>query len=514
MRKKYILNIKNLTKKFPGVLAVNKANLDIEAGKIHAIVGGNGAGKSTLMKVLAGVYPYNTYEGEFFLDNILCRFSSVIEAEKNGIAMVPQELNMVNDMTVADNLFLNKLPNKTGIVDTYALYDAAQGIIDEFGLDVSPTTMVGEIGIAQKQLIVIARAMYNKIKVLILDEPTATLSDTETQLLFEKVEKLKKSGITCIYISHRLEDVRKLADVVTVIRDGNIIETSLIEEISDRRIVSLMVGKDVSDFYPSKNHAIGDVVLSVKSINVYDPELPDKRIVKDVSFDLRKGELLALYGLVGSGRSEMALGIIGAWRGQVESEIIFNEKRISLNSPAEAVKAGIGFLPEDRPRQGIIDRLSVGTNISASSLEGMAKGGYVDAKVEKEEQQNIFDSLFIKANNIDTLINTLSGGNQQKSILGRLIAADSQILVLDEATQGVDVESKTQIYNILNELCDKGKSIIFISSDLSEVLGISDRILVLHQGRLINNICTEDATREEVIWNATVGQTEGGKSNE
>lgn len=505
-----VLEIRGLTKRFPSVLAVDRATLSIEPGKVHAIVGGNGAGKSTLMKMLSGVYPYGSYEGEFFVDGRPCRFRSIMDAEANGISMVPQDLNMVNEMTVADNLFINRQPGRAGLVNQAVMMRRAQEIIDDFGLHINPNSLVKEIGIAQKQLIVIARAMHNQVKALILDEPTATLSSEESELLFAKVRELRGKGIACIYISHRLEEVQSLSDTITVMRDGRIIETDAVERMDERRIVSLMVGRDVDDFYPPRTNKPGDVVFRAKGVTVYNQKFPDKKVVDNVAFDLRSGEILAVYGLVGSGRTEMAMGMIGAWKGNVECEVEVKGKAVVSRNPAQALKNGISLLPEDRKREGAIARQSVGSNISASSLPRFSKFGVINSLLEKQNNQRMIRSMSIKTPSMDALIETLSGGNQQKVILSRLISADSPVLILDEATQGVDVEAKTQIYNILNNLTAQGKAILFISSDIAEVMGIADRIMVIRHGRVVKILDNQALDKEQVLWYATVGD-EGGK---
>ena len=444
------------------------------------------------------------------MDGRPCRFRSIMDAEANGISMVPQDLNMVNEMTVADNLFINRQPGRAGLVNQAVMMRRAQEIIDDFGLHINPNSLVKEIGIAQKQLIVIARAMHNQVKALILDEPTATLSSEESELLFAKVRELRGKGIACIYISHRLEEVQSLSDTITVMRDGRIIETDAVEHMDERRIVSLMVGRDVDDFYPPRTNKPGDVVFRAKGVTVYNQKFPDKKVVDNVAFDLRSGEILAVYGLVGSGRTEMAMGMIGAWKGNVECEVEVKGKAVVSRNPAQALKNGISLLPEDRKREGAISKQSVGSNISASSLPHFSKFGVINSLLEKQNNQRMIRSMSIKTPSMDALIETLSGGNQQKVILSRLISADSPVLILDEATQGVDVEAKTQIYNILNNLTAQGKAILFISSDIAEVMGIADRIMVIRHGRVVKILDNQALDKEQVLWYATVGD-EGGK---
>lgn len=509
MRKKVILSVEGLTKRFPGVLAVNNVSLDIRAGEVHSIVGGNGAGKSTLMKMLAGVYPYGTFEGNIKLNGEVCKFNSVLDAQSKGIIMIPQELNMANELSVAENLFIGKYPVKYGMVDYNKMYQEAEKILADFDLDINPKTKVGDIGIAQKQLIVIARAMHNyDAKILLLDEPTATLSDKESKILFEKVEQFKQKNIACIYISHKLEEVRMISDVITVMRDGKIVGTSAAEDMSERKIISLMLGRETADIYPEHDRTPGEVVLSVKNITIENPKVENQKIVDNVSFDLRKGEILSMYGLVGAGRTETALALLGAYNGAVVCEAELYGKPIEVLSPADAVGLKIGYLPEDRKRHGVIDIASVGRNISISILENLSTNGVIDAEAENEIIEDIIEQLEIKTPSADTVIRNLSGGNAQKCVLGRWIAADSEILILDEATQGIDVGAKAQIYAILDKLAKWGKSILFISSDLSEVMAISDRILTMKDGKVINITDGKKAKRSQILWEATIGKME------
>ena len=503
-----ILKIHSLTKEFPGVKAVSEADLELFGGEVHSIVGGNGAGKSTLMKMLAGVYPHHTFTGTIELGGENCEFKTILDAQNKGIVMIPQDLNMLEELSVAENLFMNKYPVHGGFIDYHKMYGESQKIIDDFGLGLEPQTKVKEIGIAQKQLLVIARAMYNDVKVLLLDEPTATLSDKECKILFGKIKELRNRGIACIYISHRLEEVKEISDIITVMRDGHIVGTAENVDMDEKRIVSLMVGRKVDEVYPAHHRTPGEVVLSVKNVTIMDQKVPDKKIVDHVSFDLRKGEILSLYGLVGAGRSETALAIIGGFNGEVTCEQEIKGKTVYITSPGKANRYKIGYLPEDRKKQGVVDIASVGRNITMSSLEHLAHYGFLDKDRERDVIRDVIDRLSIKTPSSETLIRNMSGGNAQKCVLGRWIAAESEILILDEATQGIDVEAKTQIYHIMDELARKGKSILFISSDLSEVMGISDRILTMRHGRVVNITDGKKADKDQILWEATVGNKE------
>lgn len=506
MSQQVLLEFENLTKRFPGLTAVKNANLQIKAGEVHSIVGGNGAGKSTLMKMLSGVYPVDTYEGTIRLLGKECNFRSIVDAQNAGIAMIPQDINMANELSVAENLFMSNYPLKHGLVDYDKMYEDTVEVLKGFDIDINPRIRVKEIGVAQKQLITIARAMLNDVMVLLLDEPTSTLSDKECKVLFEKVRMLKEKGIACVFISHRLEEIKQISDVITVMRDGEIVGTESNENMTEKRIVELMVGRPTDEVYPQHNRTPGEVILEVEHVTIKDPKNPSMKIVDDVSFDLRRGEILSMYGLVGAGRSETVLAMIGAFAGPVECEMKLNGKSIKILSPGDAVSQKIGYLPEDRKRQGVIDIHSVGKNISLPSLPRFLKFGMIQKKQEDESVQSVIDKLAIKTPSAETLVRNLSGGNAQKCVLGRWIAADSDVLILDEATQGIDVGTKTQIYYLLDELAKQGKAILFISSDLSEVMGISDRILTMKGGKVIAVTDGKTADRTQILWEATVGK--------
>lgn len=511
-----ILEMNNISIQFPGVLAVDNATFHVKKGEVRAIVGENGAGKSTLMKILSGVHKAGSYSGEIRLDGKPVKLSGVADAEKIGITMVPQELNLIDELTVAENLLLNQMPGRGGIVNFQQLYQEAQALLDEVGLDVSPTVKVKELGVAQKQMIVIGRALGNKVKVLILDEPTSTLSDKESEILFEKIRQLKQNGITCLYISHRLEEVLELSDSITVMRDGKIIATEPVEAMNEQKIVSYMIGRDLEHFFPESTRRPGEVVLSVRNFCVYDTKLPDRKLVDNASLELRAGEILGVYGLVGAGRTELALGLLGAWPAPTSGEVKIDGKPVRIANPSAAIKAGIGYLPEDRKRKGIIELMSVSSNISVSSIDKLCRLGVIDQAAEMEKNSQYVNDLTIRTASLKTAIKSLSGGNQQKCILARLIAADTKIMLLDEPTQGVDIGAKSEVYALLDELAKAGKAILLISSDLPEVLGVSDRVLVMRQGRIVANLLPGETNRHQVLEYATLGHSamEGEKKND
>ncbi|MBS4206648.1 sugar ABC transporter ATP-binding protein [Bacillus sp. FJAT-50079] len=478
----------------------------MKAGEVRSLVGENGAGKSTLMKALSGVHPSGNYDGEIRLEGKTMGFQGVADAEKNGIIMVPQELNLVDDLSIAENLFMNQLPENKGFIDYFNLYSEAERIMKEVGLHVSPITKVKELGVAQKQMVVIGRALWNKVKVLILDEPTSTLSNLESEILFAKIKEFQQRGIAVIYISHRLEEVLAISDSITVMRDGRIIDTKDVEEMNEQKIVSLMIGRDLDQFFPPIVRKSGKEILNVQNFTVYDPKLPGRKLVDDVSFALKEGEILGLFGLVGAGRTELAMGLIGAWDAAAEGKVFMEENLVKIESPWDAIQSGIGYLPEDRKSLAIIPELSVSKNISVSTLEKLGNYGMIDSKIELIKNHKFVEDLNIKTASLDTTIKSLSGGNQQKCILARLIAVNSKVMILDEPTQGVDVGAKSEIYNILDQLAKEGKAILMISSDLPEVLGVSDRVMIMRQGKLVSTLIPEETDRQVALEYATLGK--------
>ncbi|WP_349305417.1 sugar ABC transporter ATP-binding protein [Bacillus sp. FJAT-50079] len=501
-----VLEMDSISIRFPGVLAVDNANLSVKAGEVRSLVGENGAGKSTLMKALSGVHPSGNYDGEIRLEGKTMGFQGVADAEKNGIIMVPQELNLVDDLSIAENLFMNQLPENKGFIDYFNLYSEAERIMKEVGLHVSPITKVKELGVAQKQMVVIGRALWNKVKVLILDEPTSTLSNLESEILFAKIKEFQQRGIAVIYISHRLEEVLAISDSITVMRDGRIIDTKDVEEMNEQKIVSLMIGRDLDQFFPPIVRKSGKEILNVQNFTVYDPKLPGRKLVDDVSFALKEGEILGLFGLVGAGRTELAMGLIGAWDAAAEGKVFMEENLVKIESPWDAIQSGIGYLPEDRKSLAIIPELSVSKNISVSTLEKLGNYGMIDSKIELIKNHKFVEDLNIKTASLDTTIKSLSGGNQQKCILARLIAVNSKVMILDEPTQGVDVGAKSEIYNILDQLAKEGKAILMISSDLPEVLGVSDRVMIMRQGKLVSTLIPEETDRQVALEYATLGK--------
>jgi D-xylose ABC transporter ATP-binding protein len=502
----YVLEMNNIVKEFPGVRALSNVSFKVKRGEIHALCGENGAGKSTLMKVLSGVYPYGTYEGSIVIDGKEMRFANIKEAEEAGIAIIYQELTLVKQLSVGENIFLGNEPNVNGIINWDQLYFDSKKWLKEVGLNISPETKVANLGVGQQQLIEIAKALAKNAKILVLDEPTAALAEGEVENLMHILSELRKKGVTCIYISHKLEEVFKIADRVTVLRDGVTISTNEVKDLNEDRIISMMVGREMNERFPRVSHTPSDVVLEVKNFTVYDMDIPNKKIVDNVSFKARRGEILGVSGLVGAGRSELMMAIFGAYPGRYEGEVYIEGKKVNINNPVDAIKAGIGLLSEDRKRYGLVLLMDVLKNITLSSLDKVSNGGVLNSNEEIKYSNKYVKEIKIKTPSLETCVNNLSGGNQQKVVIAKWLMTNPKVLILDEPTRGIDVGAKFEIYNIMNELIEKGVVIIMVSSELPEILGMSDRILVMHEGKINGEYIWSEATSEKIMYSATGGR--------
>jgi D-xylose transport system ATP-binding protein len=500
---KALLEMKNITKEFPGVKALDNVNLDLFEGEFHSLVGENGAGKSTLMKVLSGVYPYGTYEGEIFVDGEENRFATIREAEEAGIAIIFQELSLVKELTVGENIFLGREPNKFGIINWSEVYQKSSQLLKDLNLDINPQTEVGNLGIGQQQLVEIAKALSQNAKLLVLDEPTAALTESEVELLFDILRSLKKRGVGMIYISHKLDEVFEMSDRITVLRDGQTVATHDRDELDKDKVISLMVGRDVGDIFPKTTHEFGEVALEVKNLTAFDPDHPDKKMVDNVSFSVKKGEVLGISGLMGAGRSELLTAIFGAWKGKSSGEVFVEGQKVAINSPREAIKQGIGFVTEDRKRYGLILDQTIMNNSTLAGLKQISGKFLTHLSKERHATKGVMKSLKVKANSPITVTGTLSGGNQQKVVLGKWLLTNPKILFLDEPTRGIDVGAKQEIYSEINKLAEDGLAIVMVSSELPEVMGLSDRIIVLHEGHLTGEFTKAEATPEKVMAAAT-----------
>ena len=500
-----LLEMRNIVKEFPGVRALDSVSFTLEAGEFHALVGENGAGKSTLMKVLSGVFPEGTYEGEILVGDEPRHFRNVRDSEAAGIAIIYQELSLVKELTVGENIFLGREPSRFGVIDRAKLYHRAATLLKELHLDIDPRVPVGGLGIGRQQLVEIAKALSQDAKILVLDEPTAALTESEVETLFEILAKLKARGVGLIYISHKLEEVFRMSDRVTVLRDGRTVGTHVAEELTRDRVIGEMVGREVGDIFPSSKHEFGSAALEVGGLTVYSADRPDKKIVDDVSFSVRKGEVLGIAGLMGSGRTELMTAIFGAWKGKNSRMIRVDGKQIDITSPSDAIRSGVAFVTEDRKRYGLILEQTIADNMTLAGLKPISGRFLTDRSREMAAVRAPMRSLNIKARSPLTVTGNLSGGNQQKVVLGKWLLTKPKVLFLDEPTRGIDVGAKQEIYAEINKLAKDGMAIVLVSSELPEVLGLSDRIIVLHRGRIAAEFTREAATAEKVMAAATGG---------
>lgn len=504
----YILEMYNITKEFPGVRALDNVSFKVKRGEIHALCGENGAGKSTLMKILSGVYPYGTYSGEIFYNGEKLVLHSIRDAENKGIAIIHQELALIKELSVKENIFIGNEPNKNGIVDFDQMYVNAKKILQQFNLDIDPNTLVKNLGVGQQQLVEIAKALSKNANLLILDEPTSSLTEADVEILLRILKQLKENGVTCIYISHKLDEVMEIADTVTVIRDGKTIGTDSVENLTKEKIISMMVGRELSQLYPREEHFIGEVIFEVKNFNVYDTKVPNRKIVKNVSFELRKGEILGIAGLIGAGRTELVSSIFGSYPGKWTGDVYLEGKKIVIRNPSDALRYGIAMVPEDRKREGLISLMSVKENITISNIESYKRNmiGVINESEELLDVNSYIKKLSIKVPRLSLPVKNLSGGNQQKVVLAKNLLRKPKILILDEPTRGIDVGAKYEIYKLMFSLVKEGISIIMISSELPEILGITDRIIVMHEGEKKGEFVNKNVTQEMIMQCAIGGR--------
>ena len=472
----YILEVENISKSFPGVKALDQVSIKIKKGEVHALVGENGAGKSTLMKILNGNYTKDT--GTIKIDGNEVEIHNPNDAKANGISIIFQELNLVPLLSIAENIYIGRLPKKGKIIDWKKLYSDTSEALKRVGYEIDPRTLVGELSVAQKQMVEIARALsYSSTRILLMDEPTATLTTRETKILFDVVRNLKEQGISVIFISHKLEELFEICDTLTVIRDGQVIETMPIDGLTKDDVTTKMIGREITNIYPSRNtNPSKEVVLKVEG-------LTHKNVYRDITFELHKGEVLGMAGLVGAGRTEIARGIFGI-DFRDSGDIYVKGEKIRVNSPDDAIKHGICYLSEDRKTEGLMGNMSVMLNISSVNLKSMLDHGLINRKKEASIAEELVDSLKIKTPNLEQKVFNLSGGNMQKVVLAKWLNTNVDIFIFDEPTRGIDVGAKYEIYQLINRLVEQGKSVIMISSELPEVMGMSDRLLIIRQGRI------------------------------
>ncbi|HZE64667.1 MAG TPA: ATP-binding cassette domain-containing protein [Pyrinomonadaceae bacterium] len=497
------LEMRNITKTFPGVRALDGVTFDLHKGEIHALVGENGAGKSTLMKILGGVYAHPQYGGEILIEGAKQEFAGVREAEKAGIAVIFQELSLVKEMSVGENIFLGREPRKFGVIRWEELYRRARALLDDLHLPLDPHTTIRSLGIGQQQLVEIAKALSHEARILILDEPTAALTDSEAETLFGILNKLRARGVGMIYISHKLNEVFRISDRITVLRDGRTVGTDSVADLTEGQVIARMVGREVGDIFPTVDHEHGDVVFEARNISVADPAVAGKKLVDNVNFSVRAGEVLGVAGLMGAGRSDLLMAIFGAHAGRMSGEIRVDGKAVRISSPADAIKHGLGFVTEDRKRFGLVLDQTILNNMTLAGLRRISGRFFTSVNAESEAGERAMKDLRVKANSVFTIAGTLSGGNQQKVVLAKWLLTNPRVLFLDEPTRGIDVGAKQEIYAQINKLAKTGLAIVLVSSELPEVLGLADRVLVLHEGHMTGEFTRAVATPEKVMACAT-----------
>ncbi len=497
------LEMKNITKTFPGVKALDNVNLVVEEGEIHALVGENGAGKSTLMNVLSGIYPYGTYEGDIEYEGTECKFTTIKDSEEKGIVIIHQELALIPYMTIGENMFLGNERGSKASIDWNETYAMADEYLKTVGLKDSARTLIKDISVGKQQLVEIAKALAKNAKLLILDEPTASLNETDSKALLDLLLKFKEQGMTSIIISHKLNEISYVADKITVIRDGATIETleKGVDDINEQRIIKGMVGRDLTDRFPKRDKKnIGEIKLEVKNWNVYHPLYAEKKVVDDVSINVRKGEVLGISGLMGAGRTELAMSIFGkSYGSNISGTLKVNGEEVDLKNVKEAIDRKIAYVTEDRKGNGLILSNPIRVNTSLANLKGVSKNNIIDQDLEYKVAVEYKDKLTTKCASVENNVGNLSGGNQQKVLLSKWMFADPEILILDEPTRGIDVGAKYEIYCIINSLVAEGKSVIMISSELPEVLGMCDRIYIMNEGKMVGELDREEATQEIIM---------------
>ena len=512
---KTLLEMKNIVKLFPGVRALDNVNLKVEEGGVHALVGENGAGKSTLMNVLSGIYPYGSYEGDILYNGEVCQFKTIKDSEAKGIVIIHQELALVPYLSIGENMFLGNERGSKARIDWDETYHRVDELLRQVGLTESSHTLIKDIGVGKQQLVEIAKALAKNVKLLILDEPTASLNESDSQKLLDLMLEFKKQGMTSIIISHKLNEISYVADKITVIRDGSTIETLTkgVDDFSEARIIKGMVGRDLSDRFPKRTPHIGEIAMEVKDWTVYHPIYEGRKVVDNVNFNVRKGEVVGISGLMGAGRTELAMSIFGrSYGSHITGTLTIGGKEVHLKTVKEAINAKLAYVTEDRKGNGLVLTNPIRVNTTLAKLDKVSSHGVIDRDKEVQVAEDYRSKLRTKCPSVEQNVGNLSGGNQQKVLLAKWMFADPDILILDEPTRGIDVGAKYEIYTIINQLVAEGKSVVMISSELPEVLGMSDRVYVMNEGRMVGEFPIEEATSEAIM--ARILQTSGkGVSN-
>ena len=500
---KILLEMKNIVKTFPGVKALDNVNLQVEEGEIHALVGENGAGKSTLMNVLSGIYPYGSYEGDIIYNGEVCKFNKISDSEEKGIVIIHQELALIPYMSIGENMYLGNERGKSYSINWNETYGEADKYLEIVGLKESSHTLVKDIGVGKQQLVEIAKALAKHAKLLILDEPTASLNEDDSKALLELLLKFKSEGMTSIIISHKLNEIAYVADKITVIRDGSTIETldKKKDDISEDRIIQGMVGRELTDRFPKreKKH-IGGVAMEIRNWNVYHPLYSDRKVVDNVSLNIHKGEVVGICGLMGAGRTELAMSVFGKSYGvNISGQLFLNGTEVKLHSIEDAIKHKIAYVTEDRKGNGLILSNPIKINTTLANMDEVSSHKVIDKDKEFLIADEYREKLKTKCPSVEQNVGNLSGGNQQKVLLAKWMFTEPEVLILDEPTRGIDVGAKYEIYCIINDLVAAGKSVIMISSELPEVLGMSDRIYIMNEGKIVGEMKAEEATQQSIM---------------
>lgn len=488
MDNNYILTLKNITKEFPGVKALDDVTINIERGTIHGLVGENGAGKSTLIKILAGIYQPN--KGEIILDGKPCRFNSPIEARRAGISVVHQEIKLAEPLSVAENMFLGNVQLKNGLVDWKGMRRRAREIVEDLGMDIDINAQVSSLTVAKKQIVEIMHAINNNSRILIMDEPSAVLTDRELEVMFRIVKQLRDEGITIIYISHRLDEIFGLCSNVSVLRDGCHIDTIPVASVDRQGLINMMVGREMGQEYPKEVGNVGGTILEVKNLS--------RGILQDISFEVKSGEVFGISGLVGAGRTELARAILGIDKPE-SGEVYVRGKKVHYRTFADAIRDGLGLIPEDRKLQGLVQIMSVKRNTTLVNMKRVLRAGVISSSLEEKLSKEYANKLHVVTPSMETEVQYLSGGNQQKVVIAKWLFQNSEILFLDEPTRGIDVGAKAEIYRLINRMAKEGKTIIMISSEMPELLGMCDRIMVMHEGHKMGELNAAEATQEKIM---------------
>jgi putative multiple sugar transport system ATP-binding protein len=502
-----ILEMRSITKTFPGVKALDAVNLKVRDGEIHALVGENGAGKSTLMKVLSGVYPHGSYEGDILFNDEAVAFSGITDSEEKGIIIIHQELALVPLLSIAENLFLGNENVENGVINWPKTYSRTQELLAKVGLKESPSTLVGQLGVGKQQLVEIAKALAKEVKLLILDEPTAALQENDSAKLLDLLLEFKAQGISSILITHKLNEISRVADTITVIRDGASVSTldCRAQSISEEDIIRDMVGRDMANRYPARKKPIqeghlGKTLMEVSNWNVWHPDAIDRQMIHDIAFNVHAGEIVGIAGLMGSGRTELAMSLFGQSYGKnIQGKVSLRGEVADLSTVPKAIKSGLAYVTEDRKELGLILEESIQTNTTLANLDRVSSNGVIDENIERQVSEDYRKALNIRTPSVFQKVMNLSGGNQQKVVLSKWLYSQPDVLILDEPTRGIDVGAKFEIYSIINQLADDGKGVVMISSEMPELLGMCDRIYVMNEGRFVGELDKADASQEKIM---------------